>query len=537
VEIKSMRNLGALSAVAAFVGLGMVVPSGCFDLESDCSLFDCNAIAAGGTSASSSQSSGAHGGTSTGPGGAGGGGGTSSSSSSMTNCDPTMGAVDGSCGIFVSSSMGHDADEGSKSNPVKTLAHAIDLAATNGSRVYACAEEYDEAVVMPAGTSLYGALDCAHGWAYAASTPSSIVAPADQVALTIAGGASTSLVQDFSITAADATVASGSSVGVLTNADLELDRVSITSGAGKDGDPGMAQTQVAPGANGDNGTDDVGCVMTSGIIGGSGGSQMCGGTDVSGGSGGIGVTSGNGGSGTAGSGTPGSAPFDGAGGTGQAVLPCVAGDAGGNGTDGATGSGAPALGTLTPAGYTPSAATPGGGPGTPGQGGGGGGGAKPCAAGKAGPSGGGGGGGGCGGNAGNAGQSGGASLGLVALSATITLHTVTITTNQAGNGGLGGDGQAGAAGGQPGGAGGANSCGGGKGGQGGRGGSGGGGAGGPSVAIAVLGTTVPDLATTSLTHAAAGAGALGGDADASAKGADGLACKTLDFGDMSSCTP
>jgi hypothetical protein len=205
----------------------------------------------------------------------------------MMNCDPTAGMVDESCGVFVSSSMGHDGDDGSKSHPVKTLAHAIDMAATNGARIYACGEGFDEAITLPAGTSLFGALDCAHGWSYAAATPSAIVAPADSVAVTITSGASASLVQDFSITAADATVASGSSIGILANTDLELDRVSITCGAGKDGDAGAAQIQVAPGANADNGVDDPGCTIASLINGGAGGAQTCGGTDVSGGRGGL----------------------------------------------------------------------------------------------------------------------------------------------------------------------------------------------------------------------------------------------------------
>ncbi|HEY4121199.1 MAG TPA: hypothetical protein VGM56_25215, partial [Byssovorax sp.] len=227
------------------------------------------------TTSSVSMSSSAGAGGNTGEGGAGAG----SSSATMTNCDPTAGAVDGSCGIFVSSSMGHDTDDGSKTNPVKTLAHAIDLAATNGSRVYACGEEFDEAITLPAGTSLYGALDCAHGWGYAASTPSAIVAPADAIAVTVSSGSSSSLIEDFSVTAADATVASGSSIGVLASADLDLERVSIAAGKGHDGQLGAPQTQVAPGASGAAGADDATCNVSMRIDGGAGGTQLCGATD------------------------------------------------------------------------------------------------------------------------------------------------------------------------------------------------------------------------------------------------------------------
>jgi hypothetical protein len=114
---------------------------------------------------------------------------------------------------------------------------------------------------------------------------------------------------------------------------------------------------------------------------------------------------------------------------------------------------------------------------------------------------------------------------------------VKITTAAGGAGGLGGDGQLGGDGGAQGNQGGPGACPGGVGGQGGRGGSGGGGAGGPSVAIAVMGAAVPDTTGLTLTPAAsAAAGALGGNSDVSAKGADGLTCKTLEFGNASSCT-
>jgi hypothetical protein len=41
--------------------------------------------------------------------------------------------------------------------------------------------------------------------------------------------------------------------------------------------------------------------------------------------------------------------------------------------------------------------------------------------------------------------------------------------------------------------------------------------------------------STAITIDAQGAGALGGNASAAAKGADGLACKSVDVGDASSC--
>ena len=71
-----------------------------------------------------------------------------------------------------------------------------------------------DTATLAASSTLYGALDCAHGWKYVASKPSAIVAPHDAIALTVSAGASTTLVQDFAITAVDAQAASGSSVGV-----------------------------------------------------------------------------------------------------------------------------------------------------------------------------------------------------------------------------------------------------------------------------------------------------------------------------------
>src|SRR5436305_8269860 len=64
-------------------------------------------------------------------------------------------------GIFASSSKGGvapDAD-GSMEKPYKTLKDAIALAASSGQRVIACAEEFDEAVVVPDGVSMYGYYD------------------------------------------------------------------------------------------------------------------------------------------------------------------------------------------------------------------------------------------------------------------------------------------------------------------------------------------------------------------------------------------
>jgi hypothetical protein len=124
----------------------------------------------------------------------------------------------------------------------------------------------------------------------------------------------------------------------------------------------------------------------------------------------------------------------------------------------------------------------------------------------------------------------------VVLKGSLTMNTVTITTHVGGAGGIGGDGQTGGNGGLAGHALDPSACDGGKGGQGGNGGAGGGGAGGHSVGIAVKGGTVPDLKGAMVTVGMGGAGGPAGNKDLtqSAQGDAGLACRTLDFGNLTS---
>ena len=500
-----------------------------------CSSNDAQAASTGTSGGGSSSTSASTQTGSSGGGASGNGGGGSSSTSTMTNCDPTMWSVDGSCGIFVSSSMGHDTDAGTKSKPVKSLAHAISLA--QGSPIYACGEAFSESITLPAGSTLYGALDCAHGWIYAAAMPTQLTAPADQVPLTLASGAAASSVSDFAVTALDAATPGGSSIAVFANAaTATLERCTLTAGIGGAGTAGAHQDDVTTPASADGMNGNPGCVSMSGVVGADGGTNACG-SAVTGGSGGTGTLAG----GTmGGNGLPqpmGTAPIDGLGGAGQSALSCRSGDAGADGSDGTPGLGASALGTLAAAGYASPAASDGASPGAPGQGGGGGGGAGACStmATFAGPSGGGGGAGGCGGAAGKAGTSGGSSIGLASFMSHITIAGGAIHTAHGGDGGLGGDGQIGGGGGNSGARGAVNACPGGLGGKGGNGGPGGGGSGGSSLGVAFQGGVAPVTTGTTITIDAIGVGAVGGNATVAAKGADGLACKTLDLGDASSC--
>jgi hypothetical protein len=438
------------------------------------------------------------------------------------------------CGIFVSASKGEDGPgRGQQNKPFKTIAAAIDAAVIAKKPVYACGEPFKEAVTISAPVTLYGALDCAKGWVYSTAKKTAISTDPDAIPMVLAGSASGSSVHDFTITAADAMMAGGSSIALIVDhADLTLDAVVLVAGAAKAGAAGAAQDQVPTpgGAKGGNGADNM-CGGANNI-GGSAGQSEClhmgNMVDVSAGLGGNGTNGLTGGSGQDGN------PLGATGKGGKAQDANGSCDPGGKGADGAPGlpgEGGRGAGDIDLTGYHATTATGGQGESTPGQGGGGGGGARKCGNGGSGPGGGGGGAGGCGGLSGNAGQSGGSSIAILALSAKLTLYKVQITTHDGGKGGVGGDGQPGAAGGQPGNAGGANACNGGKGGQGGRGGSGGGGAGGHSIGIALKGGPVPVLTTTTIKTGAGASGGTGGDLDMTpqTKGDDGLVCKTLDF--------
>jgi hypothetical protein len=454
----------------------------------------------------------------------------------MTNCDPTMGLVSITCGIFVSSSKGKDKSPGSQSEPVKTLAHAIELASGQNHIVYACGESFREAVSVPGGTVIYGALDCSKGWTYDAAKRSSIDAPADAVALTLGAGASIT-VQDFAVSAADASIAGGSSIAVFANgATATLERCAISAGKGMPGSPGAAQPGVVTPSTANGGEGGGGCTSPASVGGGESGLNTCGGIKVNGGVGGEG-TNGGGQAGLNGlpMGMTDGMGDDGLGGAAEDTGSCKAGHSGDDGTAGAVGAGAVGVGALSASGFSAASAMAGS-PGVPGQGGGGGGAATACGS-DAGPSGGGGGAGGCAGAGGTPGTSGGSSIGVASFTARVAIKDSTVMTAAGANGGLGGNGQVGGGGGPSGAAVGSGACAGGGGGKGGNGGPGGGGAGGHSLAIAFQGGTPPTTPGTTLAHDTPGSGAAGGDGTTSIGGSNGLGCMTLDLTTAASCVP
>lgn len=513
VRMRNGRSLAAGAGAVAVVTLGL---ASCFNYLDDCWRLGTCPPGVGGA------------------GGSGGDGGVNTACVPSVNGEP----VAESCGVFVSSSQGDDANDGSQAKPVRTLAKALELAGSGDKAVYACGEVFDEVVTIETGAVLYGGLDCSNGWQYGgASSKTSIVPGADGIPVTLKGGAGTTHIEDVVIRAADAAMDGGSSIAAVAEqgASVELVRCDIASGNARDGAKGATPSDLlGPSDPNDltiRGTDGLAACMgdlATGNLGGTGtANSMC-------------VTSigGNGGAGMVTSGADGTdgQPAGAAGkhGTGQPSMGAWScgtvgngqgGDVGANGTN-AAGASMQDLGTLSSTGFTGAAGIAGS-DGAPGQGGGGGGGAK-GKVGCNGASGGGGGAGGCGGKGGLGGQAGGASIALVSLGATLSFTEVTLTAGNGGNGGEGGDGQGGAIGGAGGfgGLGDANApttlkaCAGGEGGPGGTGGKGGGGRGGHSLGIAFQGSA-PTIDGVTIVVGTAGQGGLG--ADAAGQGAGGVA--------------
>src|SRR4051812_36468367 len=105
-------GVGTLSGGAVVAqARGCIVPA---------NLDDCNVYAhAGCSGGTSSTSTGTTTSTRTGAGG-------------HPSCDAAMGAVDGSCGVFVSSSKGDDKNDGSPGKPLATLGAALSKAGAGG---------------------------------------------------------------------------------------------------------------------------------------------------------------------------------------------------------------------------------------------------------------------------------------------------------------------------------------------------------------------------------------------------------------------
>ncbi|MGK4002376.1 hypothetical protein WMF31_07125 [Sorangium sp. So ce1036] len=465
--------------------------------------------------------------------------------------DPaTAGALD-LCGVFVSEE-GDDNSPGTKDAPVRTLQHAIGLAASGRRRgeaptrrVYACGGLFEEAITLPSGVDLWGSRRCDSGgdWSYDGSfggpNELTVIAPPAGIPVRVLGGKSgavlagddaMSMIFGVRAKAADASASDGkSSIAMILSAGARaIVRASdILAGDGKDGEPGedASSFRARSGVVGNNGADACTADVAPGaapVV------TVCGdGIESTGGYGGDGGLE-TGGDGTSGLPEPVGTPENrGLPGRGASSMPCTPGLNGAAGADAEHAAGAVGAGLLDVDGWVGVRGEDGK-KGGVGQGGGGGGGGKgrdstmnACPAGRpqGGAAGGSGGSGGCGGKGGQGGDYGGASIAIVALQGSeLTVGAgSTVLGAKGGDGGVGGTGQWGGLGGG-GGRGGrslltdtARGCDGRAGGNGGRGGDAGGGLGGHSLGIGSVGASVTIAQDATVSPGQAGKGGRGGN--------------------------
>ncbi|WP_437544981.1 hypothetical protein WME97_37795 [Sorangium sp. So ce367] len=422
--------------------------------------------------------------------------------------------------MFVSA-QGDDMSPGTKGAPVKTLQHAIGLAAYGRGhgegatrRVYACGGLFAEKITLPSGVDLWGGRLCGGGdWSYDGSfggpNHPTIIAPRAGIPLRVVADDkehATSTVFGVRVEAADASADDGkSSIAMILSpgARAIVRQSKILAGDGKDGEPGE-DGPIVRANSGVVGNDGADACTADAAMGGLPVVTVCGdGIESAGGYGGDGGMD-TGGDGASGLPEPVGSPENrGLAGSGASSMPCTNGGRGSDGVDAEHAAGAIGVGRLDLDGWI-GVRGEGGKRGGVGQGGGGGGGSSSrtltfaCPAGRpqGGAAGGSGGSGGCGGKGGQGGDYGGASIAIVALQGSaLTVDASHVLGGKGGNGGVGGTGQWGGAG-WGGGNGGrsltgmAGGCAGGAGGNGGRGGDGGGGLGGASFGIASMSASV-----------------------------------------------
>lgn len=431
-------------------------------------------------------------------------------------------------GIYVSSSLGFDDGDGAMTRPFRSLSKAFEHAKSVNLPVVACAEEYQEALVLIDGVRAYGYYSCNPTWARS-TAHATIISPTSP-AITAQDLASGAQLEGFDVSVAPfpspqigVSAQSSISVFVKNSRDVLFREMQIASGPGQDGIDGSSATEsngpagdpakTAGGASVQESCTDVSEAPCGGSTfvkcithtsGSQGGTNLCK----------VGSPGGPGGDGGNGAkfvnrirvneltplqyeGTPDVATSETAkGGAGY-------GEAGANGAAGLPGDvGDVGVWTYTVDGFVPGNGKAGG-LGNPGQGGGGGAGwdgfqgtvgqtsppagsAKTCwsAAGA------GGGAGGCGAIPGSAGTGGGGSFGMVILSSDVSLERCRVASAKGGRAGRGGEGSAPMAGGTGGYGSTLGSHYGGRGGDGGTGGAAGlsgSGSAGPSIALVYYG--------------------------------------------------
>lgn len=427
------------------------------------------------------------------------------------DCDGLDGTT--AAAVFVSKT-GNDSNLGTRASPRLTITAGIARAVGLGlSAVYISEGQYDEAITMAQGVSLYGGYSANNNWARSVSYVTTINSPTavGVTAQNLAGQLELQLLRVRSANAVgqESNGDGRSSIGVLAvnlGSGLVINGCTIQPG---NGSVGLAGLDGGTGLSGSKGGDATGATQ------GGAGASPCGAPGGPGANGVSGET--NGTAGTSGTAAPGGASGAnfGSGGTGGKCNLTSASNGGdappvsASGTNGARGANAnpgSTLGVLSALGlYQP----PTGQVGIVGQIGGGGGGGGSGGGTQRGSGflcggcsnltsggGGGGGGGGCGGTGGIGGRGGGGSFGVVSVFSVVSVLNSNVTPGSGGQGGAGGNGGRGGDGGPPssGGAGATYSggcndrhagdgAGGSAGGAGGQGGGGSGGTGGASVCV------------------------------------------------------
>ncbi|WP_437912597.1 hypothetical protein WME73_36760 [Sorangium sp. So ce302] len=470
--------------------------------------------------------------------------------------DPVTSPAKDGCGVFVAL-RGDDASDGTREAPVRTLRRAVEKASEPGGprRVYACAEDFEEAVTLPSGVAIWGGRDCAtEAWAWGGKDRFTEIAPGPELVPLVVEArqaSMTSAVFGVRLVAADAVRPSESSIAMIVREGAAVDVVSseILAGNGADGANGESAPQAWRALDGAPGHPGAPGCLADWTEGAPPAMTVCeDGTTSIGGAGGDGAVT-AGGDGGPGAPAPGPGSMeDGEGGTGGPMT-CTAGERGGAGEAGAHGVGGGTgvddrlkYGSISARGWQGFSGRDGQNGGI-GQGGGGAGGVgtngqcRPVDP-QGGPSGGSGGGGGCGGRGGRGGGYGGGSFGIIALHAHVMVDKTEIITGDGGRGGNGGQGQEGGWGGGEGARGtipgtGYRACEGGVGGDGGKGGDGGGGLGGVSIAVARVDSSVHLTESAFGRTGAPGTGGLGGNpTEDTASGESGKAATLWDFPEL-----
>ncbi len=159
-------------------------------------------------------------------------------------CDPNASPVptclvNEATAVFVSSSLGSDANDGTRAKPVKSLAAALAAAAPTKKRVYACAETYDESLTMIDGVSLFGYFDCTTQWSVDTKKSATIQAPSSP-AVIAKNLTLVTRIEGIAIVAPNAAAAGGSSIGLLADhaPTLVVATAKIQAGDAQDGTDG-----------------------------------------------------------------------------------------------------------------------------------------------------------------------------------------------------------------------------------------------------------------------------------------------------------